>query len=383
MVSEKRLLELLKDLIRIPSVNPDLVPGGNGEGQIARFLGGYMEAMGLSVRYQEVVPGRLNAIGVLKGTGGGRSLMLNGHIDTVGTEGMAIRPLDPVLEGDRLYGRGSFDMKGGVAAMVEAVNALVDSGVRLKGDVVLACVCDEEYASKGTEAVAKEYRTGAAIVTEPTANKVCVAHKGFAWIEVEVLGKAAHGSLPWEGVDAIMGAGKFLSELDHYARETLTEKRHPLLGSPSIHASLIEGGSNLSTYPARCVVRLERRTIPGEDRETVQREMDFVLRCVKEKDPRFEARAEVFFARPPFEVSTEEPLVEAVSQAAREVLGAEAEYVGSHPWLDSAILAGAGIPTVIIGPDGYGAHGAVEYVSFSSVVQTAKILFSAIRKIAG
>lgn len=383
MVSEKRLLELLKSLIRVQSVNPDLVLGGSGEERIAGYIGSYMESMGLSVRYQEVAPGRLNAIGVLKGTGGGRSLMLNGHIDTVGIEDMIIDPLDPVLEGNRLYGRGSYDMKGGVAAMIEAVHALVDSGRRLKGDLVVACVCDEEYASMGTQAVVREYVTDAAIVAEPTANRVCVAHKGFAWVKVEVTGKAAHGSLPSEGVDAITGAGKFLSRLDLYAGETLAAKKHPLLGSPSVHASLIEGGSNLSTYPARCVVQLERRTVPGEDRETVEKEMEMIIEAVKEEDPTFQASARVFFDRPPFEVPTQEPVVQAVGQAVREILGREVEYAGSHPWLDSAILAGAGISTVIIGPDGYGAHGAVEYVDFPSVVDTAKVLFSAISKIAG
>lgn len=383
MISEKRLLELLRNLVRTKSVNPDLVQGGNGEAEIAAYIGGYMESMGLSVRYQEVAPGRLNAIGVLKGTGGGRSLMLNGHIDTVGIEGMTIDPLDPVLSGGRLYGRGSFDMKGGVAAMIEAVHAVVDSGTRPKGDVVVACVCDEEYASMGTEAVAREYVTDAAIVTEPTGNRVCVAHKGFAWVKVEVAGKAAHGSLPSEGVDAIMGAGKFLCEVDRYARETLSTKKHPLLGSPSVHASLIEGGTNLSTYPAECVVQMERRTIPGEDRETVEKEIEGIIEAVKAQDPLIQAKAEVFFLRPPFEVSTSEPVVRAVSEAVEETLGREPEQMGSHPWLDSAILAEAGIPTVIFGPAGEGAHSAVEYVDFPSVVDTARVLFAAIGKISG
>lgn len=383
MVSEERLIGLLKDLVRTKSVNPDLVPGGNGEAEIAQYLGGYMESMGLRVRYQEVAKGRLNAIGVLKGTGGGRSLLLNGHIDTVGIEGMTIDPLEPVLSGGRLYGRGSFDMKGGVAAMVEAVHAIVDSGHPLRGDVIVACVCDEEYASMGTEAVARDYVADAAIVTEPTANKVCVAHKGFAWIKVEVTGKAAHGSLPSEGVDAIMGAGKFLVEVDNYSREVLASKRHPLLGPPSIHASLIEGGSNLSTYPARCVVQLERRTIPGENKETVEKEMERLIEAVKSRDPSFHGDAEVFFYRPSFEVSPSETVVQAVSDALRETLGREPEYVGTHPWLDSAILQGAGIPTVILGPDGAGAHSAVEYVDFPSVVDTARILASAIRRICG
>lgn len=378
MISSERLLSLLQGLISTKSVNPSLVAGGNGEAEIAKYIGDYMQSFGLEVNYQELGKGRMNVVGILKGAGGGRTLMLNGHIDTVDPAGMDIDPFDPVLKDGKVYGRGSFDMKGGVAAMIEAVHAVMLSGTRLRGDVMLTCVCDEEYASIGTEAVAKDYSSDAAIVCEPTGLDVCVAHKGFAWIKVKVLGKAAHGSLPSEGVDAIMGAGKLLSEIDRYSRDVLSKREHPLLGSPSIHGSLIEGGSNLSTYPALCTVQLERRTIPGETRESVEAEMAGIIASLRSRDPQFRAEHEAFFVRPPFEVEEDEPIVRAVYDAAKQELGREPEFSGSAAWLDSAILQSAGIPTVIFGPDGAGAHSAVEYVDYPSVVSTARVLAGAI-----
>lgn len=377
-VSKDRVLALLSDLIRIDSVNPSLVPGGKGEHDIARFLCKYMEDAGLQVHYQEFAPGRANAIGVLKGAGGGKSLLLNGHIDTVGTGGMTVPPFVPTVEGGRVYGRGSFDMKGGVAAMVEAVDAIRRSGERLRGDVIVTCVGDEEYASLGTEAIVREYRADAAINCEPTGLDLVLAHKGFAWIRASVQGKAAHGSLPWAGVDAITKAGKLLAAVDDMATRRLAEKTHPLVGSPSVHASLISGGAELSTYPASCVVELERRTVPGEDRDTVVAEMDDLVKRLEREDPTFKAAVDVFFYRSSFEVSPDEEIVRALRQASIDVLGRAPEYTGTMPWLDSAILKDAGIPTAVFGAGGDGAHSAVEYAGLESVFDCARVLCSAI-----
>ncbi|MEX0973867.1 MAG: ArgE/DapE family deacylase, partial [Bacillota bacterium] len=308
------------------------------------------------------------------GSGDGRSLILNGHIDTVNTAGMDIEPLLPKFEDGKVYGRGSFDMKGGVAAMVEAVNALVESGVRLRGDVIITGVGDEEYASMGTEEVVRDYHTDAAINCEPTGLDLVLAHKGFAWMRTTVLGKAAHGSLPHEGVDAIVKAGRFLVEVERMASQDLSRKTHPLVGSASIHASLISGGAELSTYPAKCVVELERRTIPGEDRDTVVGEMDNLIKRLAGADPEFKAQNDVFFYRSPFEVASSEPIVQALRRSSVEVLGREPQYAGTMAWLDSAILKDAGIPTAVFGPDGAGAHSAVEWVDFQSVVDAARVL---------
>lgn len=381
-INRPELLSLLQDLIRIDSVNPSLVPGGKGETSIARHIGAYLLALGLEVHYQEVQPGRLNVIGILRGSGNGKSVILNGHTDTVGMADMEIPPLEPTYLNGKVYGRGSLDMKSGVAAAIAAVNALVAAKVSLKGDVIVACVADEEYASIGTEALVKEYKADAAIVCEPSNLKICVAHKGYAWATIEVLGRAAHGSKPEQGIDAIMKAGKVLVGLESLG-ESLREKKHPLLGSPSLHASLIRGGTELSTYPDYCRIDLERRTIPGEDKETVTQELNTLLSAAQSCDPQLNAKLDVFFYRPHFEVSQTEPIVQTLAHASARIQKDEPRYCAFSAWLDSSILSAAGIPTVIFGPTGEGLHADTEYVEFESVVTTAKILAETLQKFCG
>ena len=202
-VAESEMIGLLKELVRINSVNPTLVPGAPGEVEIAEYIADYLRSAGLDTRTEEVEPGRVNVVGVLEGSGGGPTLMLNGHTDTVGIDYMEIDPLDPVVKEGRMYGRGTFDMKGGLAAILSATKAVADSGEELGGDLVVAAVCDEEYASIGTERVVEQVRADAAIVGEPTEFQILVAHKGFAWVDIETRGIAAHGSAWQIGVDAI------------------------------------------------------------------------------------------------------------------------------------------------------------------------------------
>lgn len=373
-VNEKDLLEILQQMIRIESVNPTLVKGGSGESEIAGYIGNFLSEAGLAVKFQEVGPDRLNVIGILKGSGGGRSLMLNGHTDTVSIDGMDIDPLDPKYREGKVYGRGSLDMKGGLAAIMAATKAVIQAGVELKGDVILTFVADEEYASIGTDTLVKEYSADAAIICEPTDLEIGIAHKGFAWTRVEVFGKAAHGSRPGEGIDAIVKAGKVLVEVENLGSSILTQKTHRLLGSPSIHASLISGGTELSTYPSYCKIDLERRTIPGESRETVSGEMKRLIDKIRSEDEQFKANYDVFFHRPPLEISENELIVKSLARAYSAVLNKSPKTTGFSGWMDSAILAEAGIPTAIFGPGGTGLHAAVEYVDFDSVVTTAEIL---------
>ncbi len=373
MINTDRLTRLLADLVRHNSINPNLVPGAPGEGAVAVFLYEYCRHAGLEAEVQEVAPGRANVIARLRGRGGQPALLFNGHIDTVGVDGMTIDPFDPVIRDGRLYGRGAFDMKGGVAAMVEATVAAAAQGPP-PGDVVLAMVADEEYASLGTQAVVPDVPAGAAIVTEPTALNVCVAHKGFAWITVETAGRAAHGSRYAEGVDAITRMGRVLASLERLEREVYPRHRHPLLGRPSVHASLIDGGQGLSTYPDRCRLQVERRTLPTETPNDIAAEMEALLAGLRHADPSFEASWSLTLFRPGLEVPPEAPVVRAVCRAAAAVLGREPALVGEYPWLDSALLAAAGIPTVIFGPAGAGAHAAVEWVDLVSVAATAEVL---------
>jgi acetylornithine deacetylase len=355
------LSELAADLVRIDSVNPDLVPGGAGEGEIARFVASWLEDAGLEVVVDEVAPARFNVVGIARGSGGGRTLLLNAHMDTVGHAGMD-RPLDPRVEEGRLYGRGAYDMKASLAAIMLAGADAAQAGLR--GDVIVTAVCDEEVGSIGTAAIAAGYRAEAAIVSEPTEERLAVAHKGFAWIEIETRGVAAHGSRADLGEDAIARMGPVLVGLEALDRALGEREPHPLLGTGSIHASLIEGGTELSTYPDRCVLRAERRTLPGETQADVEAEARDLLGAV-------EGSAKVTFFREPFEVAEDAEIARLVSSSADRP-----EVIGVPFWADSALLAGAGIPTVVYGPAGEGAHAAVEWVDLASAERCAELYAS-------
>jgi len=377
-VDEGAALRLLEELVKINSVNPSLVLGAPGEVEIAEFLAGHMSSLGLEVRVDEVRPGRLNAIGVLKGSGRGKSLMLNGHTDTVGIDYMEMDPLDPVVKEGRMYGRGTFDMKGGLASLLAATKAVVDSGAELRGDVVVAAVCDEEYASIGTERVVEQVRADAAVVGEPTDLQIQVAHKGFAWVDIETHGVAAHGSAWQLGVDAIAKMGKVQVGLERLQEEVLPKKKHRLVGLASVHASIISGGRELSTYPDRCRLQVERRLIPGETRRDVDEEMKALLASIADIDPKFRGEYEIAFFRGPMEVPQDEEICNVLRRSSHEVTGSEPHFVGGSGWLDTQIIWERGTPAVAFGPGGGGAHAAEEYVYVDSVIDAARILERAI-----
>ncbi len=364
------LLDLARGLVAIDSVNPDLVPGGAGEAEVARFAADWMEAAGLETRLEEVAAGRFNAIGIARGSGGGKTLLLNGHIDTVGTAGMD-SPHEPRLEGSKLHGRGAYDMKTAVAAAMVATARARELGLR--GDVVVTAVCDEEVASIGSAHVAEAIHADAAIVVEPTELQVAIAHRGFVWLDVEATGRAAHGSRPDLGVDAIAKMGRILVGLEELDRSLRPDPAADIYASGSLHASLVEGGQELSSYPERCLLRMERRTIPGETAASVEEEVRDVIARAAAEDPDVRAEAKATFERPPFEVPRDAPVVEAVHRHGTTVLGREAEIARVPFWTDAAIFSDAGIPTVLFGPAGEGAHAVVEWVDVDSAVQCAEV----------
>lgn len=366
------LFRTLADLIRINSINPTLAAGGAGEAEIGTYVAGALGKMGLEVRKLEPEPGRVSVLGTLKSTGGGRSLMFNAHYDTVGVEGMD-DPFSAAVRDGKMFGRGSYDMKGSLAAQIAAVKAIADSGKKLRGDVLIAAVADEEYGSLGTMEVIKHIKTDAAIVTEPTAVQICLAHKGYLWIEVETTGRAAHGSRFEQGIDANMRMGRFLAELDKLEQELRARMPHPLVGPPSLHAAMIHGGDGLSTYAASCKLQIERRTIPGETEAQVTGEIQRIVDRLS-ADPSFHATVRAYFVRDPFEVPREAAIVQALDRASMRVLGRAPNKMGDTPWMDSALLQAAGIETVVMGPGGGGAHAAVEWVEMESVAQMAAIL---------
>ncbi len=365
------VIVLLRDLVAIDSVNPSLVPGAVGELQIAEAIAAHMRSIGLDVHLQDAVPGRPNVVGVLEGSEPGRSVMLCGHTDTVGVAGMAA-PFDPVIRDGRLYGRGAQDMKSGVAAMIDAARLARERGFR-KGRIVIAAVVDEEYASIGADALVREWKTDAAIVTEPTDLKIGICHKGFAWATIETKGRAAHGSRPLDGRDAIIRMGRVLSRLERLDRDLQSRRPHPLLGTGSLHASIIEGGRELSSYPDRCRLQIERRTIPGESADTFAHEMHVMLSALRDEDSELEASVELVFSRPPYEVSSAEDLPRALTSAAASA-GTATTEIGMSFWTDAAILGSAGIPSVLFGPGGAGLHSAEEYVTVSDVISCRNAL---------
>jgi acetylornithine deacetylase len=358
--------------VAIDSVNPDLVPGGAGEAEIARFVAGWLEAEGLEVHTLEPKAGRPSVVGVARGTGGGRSLMLNAHLDTVGVEGMD-RPHDPRIEGGRLHGRGAYDMKSGLAAILLAGARAAKAG--LPGDVIVTCVADEEVASLGTEAVLRSWRADAAIVTEPTELDVCIAHRGFAWAEIETHGRAAHGSRPELGEDAIVKMGPILTRLGELDQQLRAHPTHPLLEGGSIHASLISGGQELSSYPAGCRLQLERRTIPGETREMMEGELGELVGG--------EATFQLGFSREPFEIGQDEPIVRAVRAHAERLRGRAPNVYGETFWADTGLIHAAGIPTLLFGPGGAGAHAVEEWADLAQLEACVEILAAVIEDFCG
>ncbi len=346
-------------------MNPSLVPGARGEAAIAQRIAAELMSIGLSVNITEVAPGRPNVVGVLEGRAQGRALMLCGHIDTVGVTGME-KPFEPREKDGRLYGRGSQDMKGGVAAMIGAARVVAESGGLAGGKLIVAAVIDEEHASLGADALVTTYRADAAVVTEPTDLDIAVAHKGFQWVRVETRGRAAHGSRPQEGRDAILRMGRVLAALEALDRRLQAGRAHPLLGTASLHASLISGGRELSSYPDSCQLEMERRTLPGESDRVALEEVEAILDTLRRDDPAMEGSATLTFGRSPYEIAPVHPLPGMLATAAAGV-GHAARQVGMTFWTDAAILGAAGIPSVLFGPGGAGLHSTEEYVRLREV----------------
>ena len=346
-------------------MNPSLVSGAAGEAPIAEAIASHLRQLGLDAETQDVAPGRPNVVGVLQGSRPGRSLMFCGHTDTVGVAGMAA-PFEAEERDGRIYGRGSQDMKGGVAAMIDAARLARERGFDA-GRLIIAAVVDEEYASIGADALVTKWTADAAVVTEPTDLQIGIAHKGFAWASVETHGRAAHGSRPRDGRDAILRMGRVLQRLERLDRELQTFPPHPLIGTASPHASLIDGGRELSSYPDRCRLQVERRTVPGETGEAFRAETESIVRELVEEDPEFTADIVLMFSRPAYEIAATADLPVALASAARR-RGVDASMVGMSFWTDAAILGAAGIPSVLFGPGGAGLHSSEEYVITRDVI---------------
>jgi len=356
----------LAEMVATRSVNPDLSASGTGEGELAAWLVETCQAMGLSVETQLVAPNRPNVIARWRGRGDGRSLLITGHTDTVGVENMTGDPFDGRIQNGHLFGRGSYDMKGGLAAALGAVAGLQRMGYQPAGDVVLGFVIDEEYASIGMDALVERVSVDAALLVEPTDGQLVIAHKGFAWVTLTVPGRAAHGSRYDLGTDAITMAAPLLAHIRALEAGFAGGPIHPLLGRPSVHASLIHGGLGWSTFPDLCTLKAEHRLLPDQSGDDALALWSPVLDASH-------ASATLDLFRPGYEIASQAPIVKFTREAVQQRTGSTPTDAGIWAWMDSAVLAGAGIPTVIYGPKGIGAHAAVESVELASVFTCAAI----------
>ena len=374
-------IDILKELIRIDSVNPTLVPGGAGEKRIAEFLKSFLTERGVEVQLQRVCPDRFNVIAKVQGSGAGPRVLLNGHLDTVSVEGM-VSPFEPVEKEGKIFGRGSQDMKGGLAAATTALVALAEDRRLFTGEVVLAAVVDEEDQSLGTQYFLSQWPKDKAfqfaLVLEPTDLKLCTAHKGFAWLELTTRGVAAHGSRPQDGVDAIRSMSEVLQELDRLDRHLQGGATHPLLGTGSLHASKIEGGREWSSYPDRCSLRYERRTVPGESASTVEAEMNTLLNKLRRHNATFKAEGRLVCLRSPFEIDRDHPTLQQFYEVAHSQMPDFVEWGAVSFWTDAALLSEAKIPTLVFGPRGRGLHSLEEYVVASDVADCARIIYRSV-----
>ena len=360
-------------LVSTPSVNPQLEEGGSGEQETAALVAEWLESWGLDTRITEISPNRFNVVGKLEGEG--PTLLLNGHLDTVGVSGMTIPPFDAKIEGGRIWGRGSCDMKAGLAAILAATKRLTEEGPR--PNLIVAMTADEEHASLGMYALADSSPSAdLAIVTEPTRLAVMPAHKGFLWVRAVFRGLAAHGSRPDLGIDAIRHAALYVSALDDYGEQLTSRPAHPLLKHGSVHAGTIQGGSAASVYPDACEVVLERRTMPGERPEEVVQEFQRILDELSEREGDLSASLEQMLERPGTEVPEDSRLVQGLLKAGQEH-GIPPAVEGMTAWVDAALLNEIGIPAVCYGPgDIAQAHSADEWVELAQIEKCADVLES-------
>jgi acetylornithine deacetylase/succinyl-diaminopimelate desuccinylase len=355
VIDRGELAKLTMDLIRIPSY----YGAGNTETLVAEHVCEILKKEGICSWIEEVQDGRSNVYGLLKGSGGGKTLMLNGHIDTVPPYDMK-DALIPRLEGNRLYGRGASDMKGSVAAMVMASVALKRCGVKLRGDVLLAGVIDEERQSLGTiKLLESGLKADAAIVGEPTEGRVCIAHRGLEWYEFLFVGKTVHGGRQDSGVNAISKAAKFIRTVEEQLSPALKTRTHPILEHATVNIGVIRGGTQLSTVAGECMLQLDRRFLPSERYEDAERELRDILDELGKEDPDFNCNMKVVdesvmqkgYVHMPLEIAADHPFVNLVQGQRASAYGFPAELGAFPAWTDAGLLSTyGGIPTVVFGP---------------------------------
>ena len=375
MIDEAFITKTLADLVKINSVNPALEKGAPGEAEIGTYIFNILSSLNFECTINTISPGRVNLVAKRRGSGNGQSLMLNAHMDTVGVEGMA-NPFGSVIRDGKLYGRGAYDMKGSIAAILGMAKIVSENNINLSGDLILTFVADEEHESLGAFELIKNIKADACIVTEPTDLKICLGHRGFGVYEITTEGKVAHGGLHREGVDANLKMGLVLNELNQLSKQLSSENTHPLFGERSLHVPLINGGQSLFIYAGACTAHVERRTLPGETQVEVFEELQNMLRQLNKQDKSFKATLKQKIWRDPYEIKRESKIVDVLNKSVLPYCAPE--YIGHTWWEDSGIFGAAGIPTVIIGPKGGGIHQHEEWVDLESVFSLTGILLKTV-----
>ena len=368
---ENRLITLLSELVQINSINQTL-SDGPGERQLAEFIARHLNNLKLDAEIQTVGPDQRNVTAIIAGQDRQRSLLLNAHLDTVGVDGMD-QPFTLKREGNRLYGRGTYDMKGSIAIMLLLADYFSQQKPPL--DILLTFVSDEEDKSTGMEYLVDKWLPQVSpapvggIFLEPTEEDIGVCHRGFTWYELTVTGKAAHGSRPEEGIDAISPLRSALEELSKIQAELLLRHPDPLLGHASIHSSIIKGGSELSMIPSRSCLQWERRTLPDESLRDMASELDRILQAVNNHPGDHTVTGREFFVRPPYLIDEDAQILNRM-----QIVTPNSQRVGLSFWADSALAGAMGIPSILFGPIGHGAHAIDEWVSLKSLKSVYDVL---------
>ena len=374
-VKANDVIELISDMVRIESVTPWLIPTGSGEAAVASFIADWLAGTGAEIEIVDVEPGRPNLLARLRGKKPGPTLCLNAHSDTVGYANWPDEALVPRLDGDRLYGLGAADDKGMCAAAMLTLRSLARSGGPEKGDLLVACVADEEGISIGSEHLAKMGGIDAAIVIEANGlPEIAVEHQGFGWIDVITHGVAAHGSAPDVGVDAIVHLAEVITRLHRLDTTTFVANPDPMNGRTVFHTGTVVGGTDYATYPNRATLGIEIGTQPGEHLSNRVAEIEAILDEIALTEPGFRGEVVVRLDREPFRAEGHETLLATVSRAVEAVMGEPARLVGVNAWTDAALMQDVGIPTLLMGATGGNFHAPQEWVSVSDVVNLCGIL---------
>jgi len=344
---------LLGELIRRPSVNPmgrPPDPDLHLEGRVGAFAEAFLRDLGVRVERFTVQPGRDNILAWFEPPEARVTLLWDVHQDTVPVEGMTIAPFEPRPEGNRLYGRGACDVKGGLAAMLVAFERLVRERPNGTARVILACTVDEEFRHTGSSALAAmDLGADLAIVAEPTLLRIVSTHKGAVRWKVRTTGVACHSSSPWDGQNAIYKMAPILAAIEHEAEALAAEEPHPELGPPTLSVGRIEGGQSVNTVPDACSIEVDRRIVPGETPEGVMANLEQRLRERLGGNADF-AFSEPWVKMPPLSSDSGRAWVEPVAAALETVIGSAPQVLAAPYGTDGGPLSAAGLPALVIGP---------------------------------